>query len=358
MDNIYQKLNEFFNLFCIYYNYPLYMDHISEYLSLSVLASRMISMDFSQGKIAETVPVAEQSLPLNESLDLCNKFVEKYLSTYYDTWKEYLSNGVIDFTDSEQIILDGNMPQGSKTVTFNKDNGLFREIDVDLKHDYSDPATIIHEFLHQLNMSDTQDGNETVSRTLFTEVVSIYFETLMYRFMENQGYSRQEIAKVQFRRVQDFYKSLVQSNDELMMLRDYHIFGKISDDNFEKTRKLGLLHFDTKETYQMVARDFNDRIVAEGENIDIYLNCKLDIFKSLRYVIGTSLAYWAISQNDSNMPWKMLMFNEDLAEDRDLGYAFSRFSLNPGDMHAIVSGTEKELIRCSKNLNYSSKKKK
>lgn len=59
-----------------------------------------------------------------------------------------------------------------------------------------------------------------------------YFETLMYRFMEEQGYSKQEIAKVQFRRTQDYAKSVAQSIDGLMILRDYLIFGKISDTHF------------------------------------------------------------------------------------------------------------------------------
>lgn len=357
MNNTYPELNEFLNSFCIYYDYPLYMDHISEYLSLSVLASRMLSIDISKGIIAGKIPKAELSLSLDESLDLCNQFIKKYLDSYYDKWQSYLCNGVVDFLDEEQNMIDGKDSQGSWSLTSKKDNQLFREINIELKHDYSDPAVIIHEFLHQLNISDTQDSNEIVSRSLFTEAVSIYFETLMYHFMEEQGYSKQEIAKVQFRRIQDYAKLVAQSIDGLMILRDYLFFGKISDTTFEESSKNNLLRFDTKQTYQKIASDFNNKIAAKKEKTNIGINCEFDIFKPFRYVIGTSLAYWAIEQEDSNMPWKMLTFNEDLANDRDLDYAFSRFPLNIGNLYSLISGVEKEMIRCSKNLNYNNEKK-
>ena len=51
------------------------------------------------------------------------------------------------------------------------------------------------------------------------------------------------------------------------------------------------------------------------------------------------------------------MFNEDLAKDRDLDYAFSRFPLNPKNLHSLVFGAEKEMIRCSKSLSYNNEKK-
>lgn len=242
-------------------------------------------------------------------------------------------------------------------TTTKKDNQLFRKIDIELYHDYSDSAIIIHEFFHQLNISDIQDSNENVSRTLFTEAVSIYFETLMYRFIEEEGYSKQEIARVQFKRTRNYAKMVAQSIDGLMILRDYQIFGKISDDNFRESAKYKLLHFDTKQTYQKIAGNFNNAIASKNEEFNIGINCEFDIFKPFRYVIGTSLAYWSIQQDDSNMPWKMLMFIEDLAKDRDLDYAFSRFPLNPRNLHSLISGVEKEMTRCSKNLDYDNKKK-
>ena len=136
MNNTYPELNEFLNSFCIYYDYPLYMNHISEYLSLSVLASRMLSIDISKGIIAGKIPKAEHSLSLDESLDLCNQFIKKYLDSYYDKWQSYLCNGVVDFLDEEQNMIDGKDSQGSWSLTSKKDNQLFREINIELKHDY------------------------------------------------------------------------------------------------------------------------------------------------------------------------------------------------------------------------------
>lgn len=112
-NNTYSKLNDFLNLFCIYYDYPLYMDHISEYLSLSVLASRTLSNCFSKGTIAKNVPKAKLSLSLDESLDLCDRFIKKNLDFYYDSWQKYLFNGVVDFVDVKQNILDMKELQGS-----------------------------------------------------------------------------------------------------------------------------------------------------------------------------------------------------------------------------------------------------
>lgn len=362
MDNTYENLNQYLNSFFLYYNYPLYTDYLSEFLDLSILSNQMIHNNIKNWDLVEKSFDSNFSLSLCESLDLCSDFIKTYLGDYYDTWKEYLTNGVIDFTDLEQIILEGDSPQLSFSLTGKDSCRFIRSIGVELRHDYLDPATIIHEFVHQLNVDESSFGmhNEIlkVSESLFGEVESIYFETLMYRFMEERGYSKEAIASVQFSRISNFSKMCFDSIGELLLLRDYHIFGEISDNNWDEAKKLHILSFDTKMRYHDIATGVDQKIGAQEEEIKVYLGSDFNFFRSFIYVLGTTLAYWAISQNDRNMPWKMLQFNEDLAEDRDLEYSFSRLGLKFDNLYCFVSDAFMEITRCSKNLNYSSKKKK
>lgn len=361
MDQEYKILNKYLNDFFLYYNYPLYTDYLSEYLKLSIFANEMIGHAMRMGILNFQRPFPEHTLSLSSSLELCDEFIKTYLSPYYDRWKEYLADGVIDFSDKEQILLDGETPRGSWSRTRRENSQFFREIDVELKHNYQDPPAIIHEFVHQLNILKPPvdaEGEETVSRSLFTEAVSIYFETLMYRFMEEKGYSKEEVAKAQVSRIQIFSRAVIDSIDGLILLRDYQLFGKVSSDNLKQARALHLISFVNEKKYQEVASRYDKKIASrydgkiasQKEDDSNETKLQIDFFTPFRYVLGTLLAYWSIEQDDPNMPWKFIEFNEDLAKDRDLEYTLDRFHLNSGEFSSLVTACEKEFIRCSNHL--------
>ena len=246
MNQEYKILNKYLNDLFLYYNYPPYTDYPSEYLKLSIFANEMIDNAMRMGILNFQCPFPERTLSLSSSLELCDEFIKTYLSPYYDRWKEYLAAGVIDFSDKEQILLDGETPKGNWANTRKERHQIFREIDVELEYNYQDPPAIIHEFFHQLNTLESSpeaEGGVTVSSSLFTEAVSIYFETLMYRFMEEKGYSKEEVARAQVSRIQHFSRSVVDSIDGLMLLRDYQLFGKVSSENLKQARTLHLISF-------------------------------------------------------------------------------------------------------------------
>lgn len=346
MKQSYDVLNEYLNFFWQQFDSPIFHDHLNDFLELS---NRTLAM-FRNKRFYVPASKEIHSMTLDESLDLCNEFIQTYLEPYYDQWKEFLHNGVVDFTDLQQMAIDGEPRKGSEAKVFRKKNQAFREINVELEHNYIDPSIIIHEFVHQLNVNIPEnlgenDGFITFSRVLFTESVSIYFETLLFRFMEEKGFDKEEIAKAQVARIYDLFRTVEPSLDHLILLRDYEIFGKISDDNVDNAKEYHLLTFDRKEDYQRVAHGIENRIIQRQEDLN-HMQLSYDFFNPLGYTVGTVLTYWAISQNDSNMPWKFVQFNEDLARDRDLGYAFSRFSLEPVSIQKLVDGAEKEIDRC------------
>lgn len=355
MEDKYQKLNDYLNDYCKNYNYSLYIDQIPYYLHLASEINREFYETFKNTKIDFTRFEEKPSLTLEESMVLCDEFIKTNLDEYYDKWKEWLVNGVVSFTDKQQTIIDYEKARGSWARTFKEDNQDFRSIEVELEHDYADPSIIIHEFLHQLNIGVLEEEGkvlETISRSLFTEGVSIYFETLMYRFMEDKGFSKEEIAKSQYERIKNLESATYAAIDGMILLRDYQYFGKITEDSFDEAKKYKLFSFSDKNIYQSVVDSVYSKIEGLSSDDMSKGNYPFNPFIPFRYVIGTSLAYWAMSQEDSNMTWKMLQFNQDLLKDRDLDYAFSRFSLNLNDIPSLVAGTKKEITRCVDNLNY------
>lgn len=357
MSNTYEVLNDYLNYFCKDHDSSIFNDYLNEYLKLSSDTLRMLRR---KGDIILR-KCKSPSLTLEESLDLCDEFVRTYLDSYYNQWKEYLSNGVIDFMDAEHIEFDDDRKKGSWSSFKRKNNQVFRLVDVDLNHDYEDPSIIIHEFLHQLNVNIPDDlannsGFLTYSRYIFTEAVSIYFETLMFRFMEEKGFSIKEVANAQMFRINDLLRISGVSCDNLILLRDFELFGKISLDNVDKAREYHLISFSNKEDYHNVACDIERKIGGNHDGSD-YTKTNYDFFIPFTYVIGTTLAYWAISQDDSNMTWKFIQFNEDLAQDRDLDYVIERFSSNSISIKDLVDGTEKEVSRCTKQIDNSNDKR-
>lgn len=360
MEDKYQKLNEYLNDYSKKYNHFLYNDRLSYYLCLSMMVHGMFFETFKNTKIDLTKFEERPSLTLEESIDLCDEFIKANLDDYYNQWKEWLVNGVISFSDQQQNIIDYGKIQGGWSETFKEENQVFRSIEVELEHNYADPSIIVHEFLHQLNIEVLQDEGkvlETISRPLFTEGVSIYFETLMYRFMEDKGFSKKEIARCQYDRVKNLNQIVYGVIDGMILLRDYEYFGKITDENVDEAKKYKLPTFSDKTIYRNVVGGVYSKINGSLSSDIHNERYPFNPFLPFRYVVGTSLAYWAISQDDSNMPWKMLQFNQDLLKDRDLDYAFSRFSLNPNDLRSLVDGTKKEIIRCVDNLSCALGKK-
>lgn len=350
MESKYQKLNDYLNEYCLYYDDYLYMGYISEYVSLSVSVIGMLARNISIPVFKDLDLVPCQHVSLMETIGLCREFMQAYLPSYSGHFDEWLRDGVIDFLDDEDS--KGVAFAGCKT----KNGQVLKEINAGLAHTLVDSANIIHEYMHQMNYCDIDDVNQTTVRTLFTEAVSIYFETLMFRFLEEKGYSKKEVAKAQYFRVSDYIRCANGGTPGLLLLRDYHLFGKIADGNFDEAMKLHLLSCRDKKTYQRVAESY-ERGSLKRKGAPIGPREEMDFFEPFRYVLGTTLAYWAISQNDSNMPWKWLQFNEDLIKDRDLDYAFSRFCVNPFRTDDFIHGAEKEVARCYHNLDSYLEKK-
>ena len=70
------------------------------------------------------------------------------------------------------------------------------------------------------------------------------------------------------------------------------------------------------------------------------------------YVLGTSIAYWAIANDKEEMPVRMLKFNEDIATEKPVETALKHLGLelNDNTNSLLKNAVEQEIIRNNKNL--------
>ena len=193
----YDLINDYLNEFCKSHDDEIYTDNITNFLNLSYsILEAVVNKDvysnarfFSNKKLLASLPSTNLEHPLSgiEVLNLCNDFIVKYLPGYQKTWQKYLSNGTINLKDSKENLSSGEEASNNYSIYKIDNSQLQREIDITLDYNYHDPVAIIHEFIHQLNLDENyalENKKEPAIRTLFTEGVSIYYETLMLRFME------------------------------------------------------------------------------------------------------------------------------------------------------------------------------
>lgn len=354
----YDLINDYLNEFCKSHDDEIYTDNITNFLNLSYsILEAVVNKDvysnarfFSNKKLLASLPSTNLEHPLSgiEVLNLCNDFIVKYLPGYQKIWQKYLSNGTINLKDSKEN-LSGEEEVSNNYSIYKIDNSqLQREIDITLDYNYHDPVAIIHEFIHQLNLDENyalENKKEPAIRTLFTEGISIYYETLMLRFMEEKGYDKKELAKVEHDRISNLFLHANQASQQLIFVRDYLYFGNIKDSSLEEAKRRNMITFPSLNTYQNISSMLALHISKESP-------ATYDFFSSLYYVLGTSIAYWAIANDKEEMPVRMLKFNEDIATEKPVETALKHLGLelNDNTTSLLKNAVEQEIIRNNKNL--------
>lgn len=343
----YDLINDYLNEFCKSHDDEIYTDNITNFLNLSYsILEAVVNKDvysnarfFSNKKLLASLPSTNLEHPLSgiEVLNLCNNFIVKYLS-----------NGTINLKDSKENLSSGEEASNNYSIYKIDNSQLQREIDITLDYNYHDPVAIIHEFIHQLNLDENyalENKKEPAIRTLFTEGVSIYYETLMLRFMEEKGYDKKELAKVEHDRISNLFLHANQASQQLIFVRDYLYFGNIKDSSLEEAKRRNMITFPSLNIYQSISSMLALHISKESP-------ANYDFFSSLYYVLGTSIAYWAIANDKEEMPVRMLKFNEDIATEKPVETALKHLGLklNDNTNSLLKNAVEQEIIRNNKNL--------
>lgn len=360
MNQEYRILNDYLNQYCLAFEQTGFLDYVSSFLRISIKINELVRKHYCSQpneKKAENDFLDEVcTKPLGglETLDLCNQFIMRYMPKYHAKWIEYFQNGVLEFEDIDDALEQGKSPKGYISRHYFKNNQMYREIDISLKHDYCDPANVIHEFCHQLNLSGQGD---TYNRYLFSEMISIYFETLMFRFMEEKGYDSKEISKAQTFRIKNLLPASFNASDNFIFLRDFLLFGSVSDQSFLDSRKYGMLTFESLDGYRYIAqkKSFSleqDDVGVLQSNEFFEPNREVNAFYAFRYVLGTAISYYAISSMSDISPNKILAFNDCIYRGENMIDSLKVLHLNMDDesVQKILNGLEQEFIRHKSNL--------
>ena len=360
MNQEYRILNDYLNQYCLAFEQTGFLDYVSSFLRISIKINELVRKHYcsqQNEKKAENDFLDEVcTKPLGglETLDLCNQFIMRYMPKYHAKWIEYFLNGVLEFEDIDDALEQGKSPKGNFSGHYFKNNQMYREVNISLNHNYRDPASIIHEFCHQLNLSE--QGNSP-SRYLFSEMISIYFDSLMFRFMEEKGYDSKEISKAQSSRIKDLLSASFDVSDSFIFLRDFLLFGSVSDQSFLDSRKYGMPTFGSVDDYRYIAQDMSFDLEQDGvpvlqSNGVFKPKREVNAFLIFSYVLGTTISYYAISSMSDISPNKILAFNDCIYRGENMIDSLKMLHLNLDDesVQKILNGLEQEFIRHKSNL--------
>ena len=163
--------------------------------------------------------------------------------------------------------------------------------------------------------------------------------------MEEKGYDKKELAKVEHDRISNLFLHANQASQQLVFVRDYLYFGNIKDSSLEEAKKRNMITFPSLNIYQNISSMLAVHISKENP-------ANYDFFSSLYYVLGTSIAYWAIANDKEEMSGRMLKFNEDIATEKPVETALKHLGLklNDNTNSLLKNAVEQEIIRNNKNL--------
>lgn len=228
-----------------------------------------------------------------ESIELTRNFIKEKCPIYLEKFETFLNNGCFDFVDIEdESVCD------KKSVSGFLKEGHHREIKVVLEHNFRDPSTIIHEFFHQMNLDLSKGYRET--RMLLTEGISIYFETLLFNFMEEKGYDVQEINRLRTFRIKDCYAICNDLLTETLLLDSYLKFGNINENTYKEREKYELYNWENEKYFDAETDWFLGFIEKKQSNPNV----------SYRYILGTLIAFHSINSSDQNMTDKFIKLND------------------------------------------------
>lgn len=141
--------------------------------------------------------IYDMYMPLETTLSLTQEFLSTINEEYPKRFETLIQNGsfnLYDGSDKENRRLYGLQAYHE---SYEENNEERVNINVPIGHTIDDLYTIIHEFIHNTNMS------ESVDRSIYTETSSILYEYLLYRFLKEKDVNQQDNKYSLLYRVKD-----------------------------------------------------------------------------------------------------------------------------------------------------------
>ena len=343
MANIdYEKINKYLNDYCSEMDKSYFLENISDLYNLT------LSLDFKLKTSVVTDRKARASLKepteyftLIESLDLVDKYLTEKLPMYKKDFNKAMASGTLNIVD----------PDDDEATDLKNYAGIDEQghhvINVVLAHDATDPNTIIHEFLHDMNSKEKEKG----SRRYISEAISIYFELDMNNFMLEQGVSREDISSLLMYRLNDCYHCCEDILVAFPFLYYFYNLGQIDEKSYQNMLDFKLSPRPSDE------KNFNE-MLSDFQKI-IERKPKYDPLRTFGYVIGTMVAFYGINQGE-DFRQKMVELN-DLANCGNVKNIFSHIGIdiyNENCIKQIDAGLDKGINIISTTINKRSSKEK
>lgn len=308
MENIvrqgkYDLINDTLNDYFIYIENTFLDRHIFDFFSLARKVEEIIDTNDTMYKDDQRVyrltnpeyDKLSEYLSYSDTLQIVRDYLGEKLPQYVEKFEECLSNGIINFAVDQT---DDCIEDSSNHNCYSHERHL-HHTNVVFEHNYNDPQTIIHEFMHHLNCPEVK--NASLTRKLLTETISIFFECDILRYMQEKGYDETDIAKILHKRIEDTYSLLPRVMLDMAMLYNFKHLGNLSDNSLEDAQKLDLpIRRKSQEEYLRSIDDFNERIKHGNGPPHVPLG----------YLIGTVIGLAYMQKDNPTLVEQFVKLNE------------------------------------------------
>lgn len=330
--NDYQIVNSFLNEYAKDIEDSLYTKYIETCQYLLIKTDDIIQKSplNTQEDPLKNEPSYSKKASLSglESVELVRDFIKEESPAYLEKFDIFLQNGTINLQDKEDD-WPFSPPSGDYIRTIDSEKDKIWLMNTALEHNYQDPIKIIHEFFHLQNCT----GEDWINIRLFTEAISIYYETRLCRYMEKRNYEIEEIMKVQRFRIKDVMDTYRIAIMEALFLESYQKLGDISDETWTDRYRYNMPVKWMKEQDFKTDLHLFSRVIKEN---------KSDPIKHFSYVAGTLIAYNAIHRSDGEQ--RITELNNALATDQEIAPILQKWGLTDS-IQPLFATLETELQR-------------
>ena len=352
----YNLINETLNDYFLYISDTFLDKHIYDFFRLALTTEQIIDENDEMYKDDPQVyrimnpeyDKLEEYLSYSETLQILREYLRERLPQYIGKFEECLNNGIINFV----VDPSDEYAEDLKNHAYYSHELRKRHTNIVFEHNYNDPATIIHEFMHQLNSPELNDP--TLTRKLLTETISIFFECDILKYMQEKGYNKTDIAKILHKRIENTYGLLSAVALDMAMLYNFKYLGNLSDKSLEEAKNLDIpIRKKNQEEYLESVDIFARRIERDNAAPQVLLS----------YLIGTVIGLAYMQKNDPRLVENFSKLNDMVnIEEADVCLKVIGVDINKkGSISDLLEQFKKSVIeidatRAHKSSNLSRRK--
>lgn len=305
----YKKINEYLNDYCSTLDNSYFLNNLEILYTLTYdLYRKLKNSIIADGEKTESIRTPKKHLTLLESLDLVSKYLDERLPMYKEKYNKDFASGIINIVGSVDQYTEDKKNRAGIDEKGNHD------INIVLDYNATDPNTIIHEFLHDVNCNE----EISITRQYITEAISIYFELDINKFMLEEGISQQDIASLLLYRLNDCYHVCEESLNFFPFLYYFYNLGPVNENSYQDLVNLDISPRPaSKESYNHSLSSFQ-KYIEKNE----YYNP----LSKFGYIIGSVIAFYGIEQGEE-FHQKMIELNS-IANTKDIEQVLKHLDIN------------------------------